>query len=399
MVSAKRVGLVLLVGITLAGCTGSTPAANPASSPGSTPTTAGAGSPSAAVLPWPDAPTSALPAERSTKMLAEIHRWVDKDLMPGVTAAVISPLGVWTAAAGVDGQAKQLEPASGMSVGHVTQTFVAAEALRLAEQGKLDLDAPARRYVAVPQLANGATTRQLLSHRAGIPDPGFGPYAAVFTTPEAHWSPQEYLEPVARATAAPGTTFYEDSTNYVLAGLVVEKAAGRSAATAIDEDLWTPLGLQRLAYQDEQTLPEPIAAPGEDKEVPANQSGRPYLPYRSIASAIAASQGVAGDAASMAQWGYALYGGRILTADSVAQMLDFDQPDGRRYGLGTIDFTAPYWFQWHIEGYGMRGGVPGYRSVLAVYPEHHLSVAILTPSTVDVLPYVRYLVNAGLLLQ
>ena len=185
----------------------------------------------------------------------------------------------------------------------------------------------------------------------------------------------------------------------MLAGLVVEKAAGRSTAKAIDEDLWTPLGLQRLAYQDEQALPEPIAAPGEDMEVPANQSGRPYLPYRSIASAIAASQGVAGDAASMAQWGYALYGGRVLTADSVAQMIDFDQPDGRGYGLGTIDFTGPRWFQWHIEGYGMRGGMPGYRSVLAVYPEHHLSVAILTPSTVDVLPYVRYLVNAGLLLQ
>ena len=47
----------------------------------------------------------------------------------------------------------------------------------------------------------------------------------------------------------------------------------------------------------------------------------------------------------------------------------------------------------------MRGGMPGYHSVLAVYPEHHISVAILTPSTVDVLPYVRHLVNAGSLLQ
>jgi len=41
----------------------------------------------------------------------------------------------------------------------------------------------------------------------------------------------------------------------------------------------------------------------------------------------------------------------------------------------------------------------GHRSVLAVYPEHRLSVAILMPSAADVLPYVRYLVNAGSLLQ
>lgn len=185
-----------------------------------------------------------------------------------------------------------------------------------------------------------------------------------------------------------------------LPGRFLANASGRSTAAAIDADLWTPLGLERFADQDEQTPTEPIAAPGEDKEVPGKQSGRPFLPYRSAASALAASQGVAGDAASTARWGYALYGGQGLSADSVAQMIDFDQGDDvGRYGLGTIDFTSPRWFRWHIEGYGMRGAMPGYRSVLAVYPEHHLSVAILTPSTVDVLPYVRCLVNAGSLLQ
>ena len=398
MKSALSLGVAVLAAAAMAGCTSGTSDDRPAGSVSGT-AAAPSGSTSAGELPWPDPPTSPLPAERTSKMLAEMRRWVDKNLLPGATAAVITPQGQWTAAAGVDGQGRPLEPDSGMSLGHVTQTFVAAEALLLAEQGKLDLDAPASRYVPVPQLANGATTRQLLGHRAGIPDPGMAPYKTVFTTTDAHWSPKDYLKPIARATAAPGKTFYEDSTNYVLAGLVVEEAAGRSTAKAIDEDLWTPLGLQRLAYQDEQTLREPIAAPGEDNEVPGSQSGRPYLPYRSIASAIAASQGVAGDAASTARWGYALYGGQILTAASVAQMLDFDQPDGRGYGLGTIDFTGPRWFQWHIEGYGMRGGMAGYRSVLAVYPEHHMSIAILTPSTVDVLPYVRYLVNAGLLLE
>ena len=53
---------------------------------------------------------------------------------------------------------------------------MAAEALLLAEQGELDLDAPASTYLPVPQLANGATMRHLLGHRAGIPDPGQEPY-------------------------------------------------------------------------------------------------------------------------------------------------------------------------------------------------------------------------------
>ena len=332
-------------------------------------------------------------------MRAEMQHWVDTELMPGATAAVVSPHGVWTGAVGVDGQGARLEPASGMALGHVTQTFVAAEALLLAERGTLDLDAAASTYAPVPQLANGVTVRQLLGHRAGIPDPGPDPYASIFTAPEAHWSVEQVLAPVPKATATPGEKFYEDALNYVLAALVVEKASGRTAAAAIDDDLWTPLGLERLAYQDEQTLPEPIAAPGPDEELPEGQTGRPYLPFRSLASAIAASHGVAGDASSVARWGYALYGGLVLTPDSVAQLTDFDDDVGPGYGLATIDFTQPYWSKWHIEGFGMRGGISGYHSVLAVYPEYHLSVAILSPSAVDVLPYVRYLVNAGRLLE
>ena len=46
-------------------------------------------------------------------------------------------------------------------------------------------------------------------------------------------------------------------------------------------------------------------------------------------------------------------------------------------------------------GFGIWAGTVGYRSVLAIYPEHQLSVAILTPSTTDAIPYVRHLVNAG----
>jgi len=391
-----RAGAAALLMVSLAACTGADPV-----DPG-TPSAATSERSTATLsstLPWPVAPTSTLAADRAAKMVAEMQRWVDKELMPGATAAVVSPDGIWAAAVGVDGQGKKLEPASGLALGQVTQTFVAAEALLLAEQGKLDLDAPASKLVPVPQLANGATTRHLLSHRAAVPEPKGDPYATVFTAPDTAWSAEQFLEPVPKATAPPGKTFAENPANYVLAGLVVEKAAGRVAADAIAADLWTPLGLPRLAYQDAQQLPEPIAAPGEDEDLPDGQSGRPYLPFRSFASAIAASHGVAGDAASVARWGYDLYGGQILKPASVAQLIDFDYPDGRRYGIATIDFTGSNWDQFSIDGYGMRAATPGYRSVLAVYPDHHLSVAILTPSAVDVLPYVRLIVNAGSLLE
>lgn len=389
--------VALLLGLTLGACTGSGQGADPGNdtATGPSPTS----SSSSGAVPWPAPPASSLPAEKAEAMLAEMQRWVDAGFLPGATAAVVSPLGEWTGAVGVDGQGATLEPASGMALAQITQTFVAAEALLLSEQGKLDLDAPASTYLPVPQLANGATLRQLLGHRSGIPDPGPEPYAAIFTAPDEHWSTEQFLAPVPEASEPPGEKFYEDTTNYVLAGLVVEKASGRSTAVAIDEDLWTPLGLDRLAYQDEQSLPEPIAAPGQDEDLPQGQTGRPYLPFRSLVSLIAASHGVAGDAASVARWGYALYGGQVLTPKSVAQLTDFDQDVGAGYGLATVDFTQPFFFRWGLEGYGIPTGTVGYRSVLAIYPEDQLSVAILTPSTVDVIPYVRHLINAGQLRQ
>lgn len=394
-----RSGAAVLLGFTLVACSGSgqgpDPSVSTTAEPSPSPTSPG--SPSA--LPWPAPPASSVQAENAAAMLAEMQRWVEAGFLPGATAAVVSPLGQWAGAVGVDGQGAPLEPASGMALAKITQTFVAAEALLLAEQGKLDLDAPASTYLPVPQLANGATTRQLLGHRAGIPDPGPEPYAAIFTAPDVRWSTEQFLAPIPEASDPPGEKYYEDATNYVLAGLVVEKVSGRTTAAAIDEDLWTPLGLERLAYQDEQSLPEPIAAPGQDENLPQGQTGRPYLPFRSIASLIAASHGVAGDAASVARWGYALYGGQVLTPDSVAQLIDFDQDVGPGYGLATEDFTQPFFFRWGLEGYGVPTGTVGYRSVLAIYPEHQLSVAILTPSAVDVIPYVRHLINAGQLRQ
>ena len=82
MVSATRVGVALLLGVTLTGCTGSKPAADLPSNSASTSPGTPSGSASAGELPWPAAPTSALPAERGTKMLAEMQRWVDKELCP-----------------------------------------------------------------------------------------------------------------------------------------------------------------------------------------------------------------------------------------------------------------------------------------------------------------------------
>jgi D-alanyl-D-alanine carboxypeptidase len=386
--------------VALAGCTSTdrTSTSSDASSDSSSHSSSTpAGSSGSAGLPWPAPPTTSLPDDLAPTLQAELTRWVDAGYLPGVTAAVVSPDGVWSGAAGVDGLGSKLQSESGMALGTITQTFTAAELMLLAEQGVLDLDAAASTYLPVRQLANGATVRQLLSHRSSVPDPeadGSDPYAHVNSETDAHWSPERFLEPVAKATKAPGRTFSPHCINYVLLGQIIEKVSGRAPAVALREDLWEPLGLSRLAYQDEQRLAAPVAAPGEDEDLPKDASGKPFQPFRSVASMLSSCAGVAGDAESVARWGYELYGARSLTAESVAQITDFDDGDG--FGLGTSDFTTSYWQRWGIDGVGHLGDeMPGYRAVLAVYPSIRLSVAVLSPSSVDTVPFVRYLVTAG----
>ena len=326
-------------------------------------------------------------------MEAEVQGWVKKELLPGVTVAVVSPQGVWTSAAGVDGDGTVLRTDSGMALASITKTFTAAEVLLLAERGQLDLDAPASTYVDQPALGNGTSVRQLLAHRSSIAEGQEAAYAPMMSDLGQRWSTKRVLAPVPTPTAAPGQKFSYVNANYILLGLVIEKVTGLDPAEAFTRDLWQPLGLTRVAYQDQQSLAPPLARPGADEELPNGTPSQPYLPSRSIASVFGTAGAAAADAEDTARWGYALYGGRLLEPDSVAQMTDFDDGDG--YGLGTMDFSSGRFSRATLKAVGHLGVLPGYRTLLVVFPGTATSIAILTPSTVDPTPYVKWLVAAG----
>ena len=244
-----------------------------------------------------------------------------------------------------------------------------------------------------PLLANGTTVRQLLAHRSSIAEGDDAAYATMMSELDTPWSTKQALAPVPTPTGPPGRRFSYVNVNYILLGLVIEKVTGLDPAAVFTRDLWQPLGLTRLAYQDQQTLAPPLARPGADEELPNGTPRQPYLPSRSIASAYGTAGGLAGDAESTARWGYALYGSRLLKPGSVAQMTDFDDGDG--YGLGTMDFSSGRFSHATLHAVGHLGVLPGYRTLLAVFPAASLSIAILTPSTVDPAPYVKWLVAAG----
>ena len=106
---------------------------------------------------------------------------------------------------------------------------------------------------------------------------------------------------------------------------------------------------------------------------PALTGSGQYLPARSFASLAWSAGGIAGDVASVARWGYLLYGGRVIDSALVASMHPLD--DGTGYGLGTErgETVRPP----SIPVVGHQGDFGPYRSKLIVATDRPLAIAVL----------------------
>jgi D-alanyl-D-alanine carboxypeptidase len=266
-----------------------------------------------------------------------------------------------------------------MSIASITKTFAAAEVMRLAAKGEVDLDVPLSTYVRHPLTANGATTRQTLSMLGGLSDPPdavFGKMlAAQAATPGKLWTARQTLDYLKPRLSAPGVALVYADTSYLLLGMLIEKVTARTVALAERADLFIPAGLTRVAAQDAERPTPPLAAPPRHLGAPDG-----YLPSRALAHWGADSaSGIAADAATVARWGYQLYGARLLPDESVqamtAQPSDANIAPSTGYGLGTMVFLS---LSTDVT-VGHGGGDPGYTTLLAVIPARHLAVAVLIP--------------------
>ena len=117
------------------------------------------------------------------------------------------------------------------------KTVIAAAALALVEQGRLNLDAP---------LAGEAfTLRQLLQHRAGLRDYGeLADYHAAVARADPPWSPAEFLARVgALPGRPPGTTWAYSNIGYYWVALEIERGFGGSLAAALEALVIGPLDI------------------------------------------------------------------------------------------------------------------------------------------------------------
>lgn len=135
----------------------------------------------------------------------------------------------------------------------VTKQVVAVLVMQEVENGSIDLEAPAIRYLPEVALPGGkaVTVRQLLNHTSGLYDPNGGPagpdgtpltYLRSSPPPAAGLDPQ-CLTPSGRA---PSAGFVYNNCDYVVLGALLEAVTGKPFATLVDERIARPLGLKSL---------------------------------------------------------------------------------------------------------------------------------------------------------
>ncbi|MFJ4245625.1 serine hydrolase domain-containing protein [Streptomyces iakyrus] len=202
---------------------------------------------------------------------------VEKGGLPGAAATVQDSEGSWFGRAGHadTGSGRKRTAGEHFRGASITKTFVAAVLLQLEAEGRLDLDDTVERWL--PGLVHGngydgskVTLRQLLNHTSGIAnytdDPDFIHDAAGPGFPEHRYDTHQPRELVAIALKhppqpAPQREPSYSNTNFVLAGMVIEKATGRSYAREITRRIIRPLKLRGTSFpgtSPEMPKPHPV---------------------------------------------------------------------------------------------------------------------------------------------
>ncbi|XVU23264.1 serine hydrolase domain-containing protein [Actinoplanes sp. CA-054009] len=280
--------------------------------------------------------------------------------MPGAFAEVRDGRKRWTPTTGVI-DVKTGEPVrDGLRhrVGSISKTFLATTVLQLSGERRLDLDAPIGRYLPrlVPaDVGRRVTLRTLLNHTSGIGDYDteiIETAEDIVTLCETIYRPEQLARiGLAAAPTEPGVYSYSN-TNYVLAGLIVEKVTGHSYRSEITKRVLKPLGLRDTYFEGADPL---IRGPHMHAYVPWYEGELRDFTRCNMTWGWAAGE-IVSTASDLNVFYRALLTGKLLKPSLLAQMQTTTGVDG--YGLGLYYVDLPCGRIW-----GHDGGTVGHVTV------------------------------------
>jgi CubicO group peptidase (beta-lactamase class C family) len=253
-------------------------------------------------------------------------------------------------------------------IASISKQFTAAAALLLEDEGKLSLDDTVSKYL--PGITGGdtITIRQLLSHTAGLQD--YWPQDYSFAAMSKPTTPQGIVDRWAKKPLdfAPGTQWQYSNTGYVVAGMIIEKAAGMPLLDFLKARIFAPLGMDAV----DQDLSTGAGYPNGYHRyalgpVRVAQPAAPGWLYAAGELAMSASD--------LAKWDIARINRTVLPAnDWKAQETPVHLADGSTNGYGLGVYAKEQDGHAYVEH---SGEAVGFLSENTVFPDDKVAVVVL----------------------
>jgi CubicO group peptidase (beta-lactamase class C family) len=256
--------------------------------------------------------------------------------------------------------------------GSVSKQFTAAAVLLLAQQGKLSLDDPVRKYLPeVPEYETPITIRHLIHHTSGLRD--WGSVAAIGGWPRGTMARNhdDVLAIVHRQQAlnyTPGAHYSYTNTGYNLAAILVGRVSGKSFAEFTREAIFAPLGMTSSSWRDDFRRIVPNRAIAYS---PSGTSFTLNMPFENVYG----NGGMLTTVGDLLRWNTNFtdpkVGGRSFVESQLRSgVLNDGRTTDYAAGLGLATWRG-------VREIAHSGATAGYGGWLARYPDHGLSVAIL----------------------
>src|SRR5262249_55311058 len=318
--------------------------------------------------------TNSLPFEISKKIDDAATKMLSESGVPSASVAVVKDgKQTYTKAYGLAAIASHQPATISMiySIGSISKQFTAASILLLAEEGKFSLDDPVGRWLPDLTRANEITIRQVLLMTSGYQD--YWPQDYVMPSMMKPTSPEEILKGWAQKPLdfEPATKWQYSNTNYVAAGVIVQRLSGMTVLDFLHRRVFDPLGMKSVFDCDSAPLPagDPTRYDrfGLGPARPAPKEGKGWL--------FAAGE-LAMTASDLARWDISMINHAILKPQSYREMQTAEllkNGASTQYGLGIgVSLVNGRRVLAH------SGEVSGFTALNAVYPDNRAAVIVLT---------------------
>jgi D-alanyl-D-alanine carboxypeptidase len=315
-----------------------------------------------------------LTADQKSEIDSIARKVMEKSGIPSASLAVVKDGKL--AYAQAYGKAR-LEPplesttAMPYSIGSISKQFTAACILMLQEEGKLSLDDKVGKWLPDLTRANEISIRQLLSMTSGYQD--FWPQDYVMRMMLKPTTAEDILNGWARKPLDfdPGTKTQYSNTNYVIAGLIVEKVSGKPLYELLQERVLRPLQMSSALNTDAKPMGagDPLGyfryALGPLRPAPEEGAGWMF-----------AAGELAMTPSDLAKWDISVMNESLLKPSSylaIETETVLANGLGTRYGLGmSVSSLRNH----RMLGHG--GEVSGFTASNLVLPDDKFAVAVAT---------------------